>query len=478
MIRSLVLFITLIVGYMTIHAQNKEVLYDFIEIPQALMVNPGMNTIYNWYAGVPLISGIYVQGATSGLTVNDIFAADGLDINQKVRDRALNSLSKRDEANGIFQVDILNGGFRGQKDPANFFSFGMYVEGYALNYWPKDLAILAYEGNADRLGQRFDLNDLNASGQLINVLHFGVNRKIKNNLTLGARIKLYSGIVDINSTNNSGYFETTVGQNNLLRNTLVSDMRLRTSGLDALIDANDNGGGIGSLLTKRGLFGGDPGLGFDFGVTYNLNEQTVITGSLLDIGLIYHTSDVTNYTLEGSASIEGVEIILPEALSDPNADFWEDLVNEIEELVPFEENSKNYVTFRPIKFYSSIRYNFGKQGEPTEVCDCDNQTDSGDRSLYYLNSVGGQLYAINRPRGPQFALTAFYQRRFAKVLALKATYTVDKFTASNIGLGMSLQAGPVNLYIMGDNLLAYGNIADGNFASFQLGLNIISWERN
>ncbi|MGB5226683.1 MAG: DUF5723 family protein, partial [Eudoraea sp.] len=82
---------------MTIHAQNKEVLYDFIEIPQALMVNPGMNTSYNWYAGVPFISGIYAQGATSGLTVNDIFAADGLDINQKVRDRALNSLSKRDE---------------------------------------------------------------------------------------------------------------------------------------------------------------------------------------------------------------------------------------------------------------------------------------------------------------------------------------------------------------------------------------------
>ncbi len=478
MIRSLVLFITLIVGYMTIHAQNKEVLYDFIEIPQALMVNPGVNTIYNWYAGVPFVSGIYAQGATSGLTVNDIFAADGLDINQKVRDRALNSLSKRDEVNGIFQVDILNGGFRGQKDPANFFSFGMYVEGYALNYWPKDLAILAYEGNADRLGQRFDLNDLNASGQLINVLHFGINRQIKNNLTLGARIKLYSGIVDINSTNNNGYFETTEGQNNLLRNTLVSDMRLRTSGLDALLDANDNGDSIGSLLTKRGLFGGDPGLGFDLGVTYNLNKQTVITGSLLDIGLLYHTSDVTNYTLEGSASVEGVEIILPEALSDPNADFWEDLVNEIEELIPFEENSKNYVTFRPIKLYSSVRYNFGKQGEPTADCECDNQAANGDRSLYYLNSVGGQFYVINRPRGPQFAVTAFYQRRFAKVLALKATYTVDKFTASNIGLGMSLQAGPVNLYIMGDNLLAYGNIADGNYASFQLGLNIISWERN
>ncbi len=475
---SQILFCILLWGYMSCYAQNKEVLYDFLEIPQALLINPGMNASYSWYAGVPFISGIYVQGATSGLTVNDIFAADGLDINQKVRDRALYSLNERDEVNGIFQVDILNGGFRGQEDPANFFSFGMYVEGYALNYWPKDLAILAYEGNADRLGQRFDLNDLNTRGQLINVFHFGINRQMKNNLTLGARIKLYSGILDFNSTNNSGYFVTNAGENNLLRNTLVSDMRLRTSGLNELLDSDGSGRSLTGIFTKRGLFGGDPGLGFDIGGTYYFNEQLVVTGSLLDIGLLYHTSDVTNYTLKGSASVEGVEFILPDALSDPNADYWQNLVDEIEELLPFEEDEKNYVTLRPLKFYSSIRYNFGKQGEPNKVCNCDYRAYTSFRNLYYLNSVGAQLYAINRPRGPQLAFTAFYQRRFGKALTLKATYTADKFTSSNVGLGMSIQAGPVNLYVMADNLLTYRNIADSNIASFQLGLNIISWERN
>ena len=72
---SLFPLIILFTGYISSYAQNKAVLYDFQEIPQALMVNPGMNTFYNWYAGVPFISGIYAAGATSGLTVNDIFAA-------------------------------------------------------------------------------------------------------------------------------------------------------------------------------------------------------------------------------------------------------------------------------------------------------------------------------------------------------------------------------------------------------------------
>jgi hypothetical protein len=85
---------------------------------------------------------------------------------------------------------------------------------------------------------------------------------------------------------------------------------------------------------------------------------------------------------------------------------------------------------------------------------------------------------INRPRGPQAALTAFFQHRFGNILALKGAYTVDKFSWSNIGLGMSLQAGLVNFYLMADNLLAYRNIPDSHYASLQLGLNIISWGRN
>ncbi len=82
---------------------------------------------------------------------------------------------------------------------------------------------------------------------------------------------------------------------------------------------------------------------------------------------------------------------------------------------------------------------------------------------------------VNRPRGPQAALTAFYQRRFGNSMAIKATYTVDKFSYTNLGLGLNIQAGYVNFYVMADNLLSYRNIAASRYASFQLGLNIISW---
>ena len=472
------IFMATLFGLILARGQNKEVLYDFLEIPQSLLLNPGREMSYEWFAGVPFVSGVYVSGASSGIVVNDLFADDGIDINQKVRERALNNLSKRDEVNGIFQIDILSGGFRGRNNPRNFYSFGLYAEGYAINYWPEDLAFLGFDGNADQLGRRFDLNHLNASGQMLNVFHFGVNRQMNNSFTLGGRLKLYSAIVDFNSTDNSGYFLTDVGQNNLLVNTLDANMRLRSSGFNQLFNVDENGSSLTNLYTQRGFFGGDIGLGIDVGVTYHLNEQMLITGSLLDLGMIYHTTDVINYSLQGAASVEGIEVILPDALSDPGADLWEDLVDSIEELIPFEETDDNYVTLRPIKLYSSFRYNFGKQTKPRQTCDCELNPDANPRNLNYLNSAGIQIFAINRPRGPQAAITAFYQRRFGNVLALKTTYTVDKFSASNIGLGLSLQAGPVNFYIMGSNILSYGNLADSNFASFQLGLNIISWTPN
>jgi len=463
----------LLLASFVVHGQNKQLLYDFIEIPQAAMINPGVITDFQWYSGVPTLSGISFQAGSSGLSVNDIFANDGLDINDKIRNRAIAGMTPRDELSGTFQIEILNFGFRG-RNPDNFYTGGMYLEGDAIGYWFRDYAILAFEGNADRLNQRFDLGHLKTRGEMVNVFHFGVNKKVDSDLTVGLRGKLYSSILDFNSTRNKGFFITREGQNNILESTVNADMQSRSSGFNEVRNAVDDGN-VGGVLAKRAFFGGNLGLGLDLGFTYQLGEQTVLTGSLLDLGFIYHSNDVFNYTLNGDATVEGVEIILPDAVSNPDTDFWQDLVDEIEGFIPFESNRKNYIAFRPTKLYASLRYNFGEPLDSRANCECGLSASTNSIRAKYTNSLGGQLYMINRPRGPQAALTAFYQRRFGNFMALKTTYTIDKFSFTNLGLGLNLQAGPVNIYAMADNLLSYRNIADSRYASFQLGLNIISW---
>ncbi len=456
--------------------QNKALLYDFSEIPQSLMVNPGVQSDFQWYSGIPALSHVSFQIGSSGVNANSLFANDGLDFNDKVRDRLIFGMSPNDELSGNYQLELINIGFRG-KDTGNFYTAGIYHEGDAIGYWFRDYAILAFEGNADRLGQRFDLSHLSTRGEILNVFHFGVNHQWKRNITIGARAKIYSSILNFDSTRNKGFFVTTEGQNNLLASTLDADLRWRTSGINDLKAAEEDGS-IASTVLKNGFFGGNLGLGFDLGFTYNLNDQTVLTGSLLDLGFIYHTKDVMNYSLSGSATVEGVQIILPDALSDPNADFWQQLVDDVEQFIPFEDNTKNYITWRPTKLYASIRRDFGEQLPTRANCDCGPYATLGSFRAKYANSFGGQLYMVSRPRGPQAALSAFYLRRLGNFMALKTTYTIDKFSATNIGLALNLQAGPVNMYFMADNLLGYGNLANSQYASFQLGLNIISWGKN
>ena len=460
-------------------AQNKSVLYDFNEIPQSLSVNPGVETDFKWFAGVPLLSGISGYGGSNGISVHDIFADDGVDINVKFRERALNTLTPKDEFSSTIQLEYLTGGFRGE-NPNLFYSFGGYLEFDNITYWPQDYASLIFDGNADQLGRRFDLGDLKTRGSLVNVLHFGVNKKVDRNLTIGGRGKIYSGIVDYSSTSNNGHLSNTEGQNNLIATNLNADLLLRTSGLQDLDNASDSDT-LTNEIISRALFGGDLGLGIDVGFTYHLTERTTITGSLLEVGFIYHSSDPKSYSLKGNTTVEGIQINVLENFASLDRDFWQDLVDDIEAEVPFETDTKSYVSFRPTKMYASIRNDFGepvgKGGQ--QSCDCTaGSSGGGELRTKYRNSVGGQLYIINRPRGPQMALTGFYTRRIGNILALKGTYTVDKFSYTNVGLGMNLQAGPVNFYIMADNLLSYNNIADTNYASFQFGLNIISWGRN
>ncbi len=393
-----ILYIAILWTSNYLHGQNKQLLYDFTEIPQSLMINPGEHVDFKWYAGMPGLSGISFQAGISGISVNDIFANDGLDINDKVRNRAINGLKSRDEQSATFQVELLSGGFRG-KNLKRFYSFGMYIEGDVINYWPQDYAVLGFEGNADNWYRKFDLGHLKMRGELVSVFHFGINKRIKNNLIAGIRGKLYSGILDVNSTGNSGYFVTTDGQNNLVANTIQANMKMRTAGINSLGDAND-ANELSDYFLKKAFFGGDLGLGIDLGLTHYLNKNTVFTASLLDLGFIYHTKDVNTYSLKGGGTIEGIEVILPDALTDPNRDFWQDLVDEVEEFVPFETTHKNYISFRPTRLNASLRYDFGEELPSREECECDLGVGKGGsaRRARFSNAVGGQLYMVNRPR--------------------------------------------------------------------------------
>ena len=87
-------------------------------------------------------------------------------------------------------IEVLFGGFRGKNRPNDYYSFGVYGEGFFLNYWPEDLANLVLDGNANNIGRRFDLNHLAAQTEAVNVFHFGINRRLNNKLASRGKGKI------------------------------------------------------------------------------------------------------------------------------------------------------------------------------------------------------------------------------------------------------------------------------------------------
>lgn len=440
----------------SILAQNKQILYNFDQLPQTLLLNPGEIVSQKWHTGIPFLSGFSTHVGSSDITIYDIYADDGVSINDKVRNLVY-SLRSNDFAAINQQEELINIGIR-LKNKRDFLTFGFYQELDAIAYYPKDLAILFYEGNTN-LNKRYSLNQVNVKAELLGVLHAGISRKIEEDLQIGARIKMYSGVFNMQTRQNKGEFYTETGSLNQYAHILAGvDMLFQTSGifLPAGTDAST------SYFQNKLLMGGNLGLGFDLGFTYLPKKQWTLSGSILDIGFINNNQNNKVYNARGSFRFEGIEPNF-----DPNVtiDYWEDLKDEFEDELNYTKTSETYISWRSTKVNAQLKYEFGED----RFDDCyDTEVDQG-----YFNAVGAHLYTIFRPVAPQMAATVFYERKFTNSFRAKLTYTVDSFSFTNIGLGLSAKIGVFNIYGMADNLLGYQNLAKTNSASVQLGMNII-----
>jgi hypothetical protein len=466
--KYLMLFISVLCLSATI-AQNKQVLYGLEEVPQSLLLNPGGRVSQKAHFGIPLLSQFHLNAGVTGVTVFDIFGATGENINEKIR-RTVFSLENTDFFSATQQLEIINFGWRSKKNI--YFSGGVYEEFDFIIYYPRDLAILAYEGNANHIGEPFDLGELQTTGDLLTVYHFGASKEISKKLTVGLRAKLYSSMFSFKSTDNRGTFITSEGNpdsENIYEHSILDlDASIQTSGYASLRDM-DGSSEVVSEILGRALFGGNLGIGVDLGATYDITNRLTATASVLDLGAIFHSNDVESYRVSGDYTLDGIELIFPPlANGEATFPYYQNLEDEFEEQIPVDTLNSGYSQLRPLKVNAGLKYSFGKASENSGDCDCLNMGAGIQRN----QAVGLQFYSIQRPKGTQMAGTLFYYRRLWNFLSAKATYTIDSYSKDNVGFGIVADIGKVNFYMAADNLLRYENLAKANSVSLQLGFNI------
>lgn len=438
-------------------AQNKPVLYDFTEIPQSLLLNPGAEINYDWHVGIPALSGISLGVGLKGFTVKDLFADDGVDINIKL-ENLIFGLKSSDHIVINQQIELFYGGFRlpNEKD---YLSFGFYEEFNLIAYYPKDLTIFLFEGNKE-IGRVFNADSFNFKTDLVGVFHIGINRRVNKRLIAGVRFKLYSSAFEVKSTKNKGLFFTTKGINNIYRHNLQDiNLSIQTAGLFEGTNFNED---FYKNLFGKIFLGGNLGFGLDFGLTHMPNDQVRITASITDLGFIKNNKDVTSISAKGSFTTEGIELETP-IVSGIN--YFQNIIDDIKAGITRDTIFKSYVSFRSPKINGSVAYSFGLP----HLEDCFKpQFDNP-----YRNQIGFQIFSIIRPKQPQVASTLFYYRRINKFLRTKLTYTVDSYSASSIGFGLSSHFRNFNLYGSFNNLFGATDFYNSNYNGFQFGMNLL-----
>lgn len=434
-------------------AQDRALLFNQTHNPQALMQNPGMRYEQtDFHIGMPGLSSVYASFGNTGFTFNDLINDN--DINDNI-DAILAQLSPNGFLTFTQSLDLINVGWHHK---SYYFTAGIYQELDANIYYPRDMLDLVFKGNAGE-NRVYGFDDLNFTGNMQTVFHFGINKKIHGKLFMGTRVKLYTSNLNVKSTDNSGTFASVynpTGNDGLLfQNIRRLDLTFQSTGLDNFDEMSISDAAIGSNL----------GLGLDFGVSYHISRQAEITASILDFGLIRFNKNTRIDRVVGSYYYTGTQFNFPQfdANEDIN-DYFQEVEEEVKESIKTEESDRAYTYFQPVKFNLAFSFSFG--GNKND-CNCayDYNPVDGNQKL------GVQFFSLLRPKHFQNSLIGFYERSFGNVFYTKFMLGFDQFNKTNYGLGFGLDYKGINLFLNFDRINDIENIYYANAFSVQTGLS-------
>ncbi len=448
--------ILFLISVVSLKSQQK-LAFSFGESPQTLLLNPGAETNFRSHYGIPMLSDFSFDIGLTGFNLNDLFSNDSRAFKTRFEE-VLNKINSTDYMSFNTKIDILNVGFRLNKK--TYLSFGFYEELDFIGYAPKDFIELFYYGNEPFLNRSFSLSQVSLKGDFLGVLHAGISKKINEKLNVGARVKIYSSSINIESLNNSGTFSSSTSNENIIRQSLNNlNGQVRTSGI---VDSDDEFIDSPGEYFSKTFLGSNMGLGLDFGLTYHFTSQLEFTASLLDIGFIRHSKNTKNFNIDGNYVLDGLNF---EYDASSLSNYWQQVEQDFRDRVITEETQEAYTSWRPMKINAALKYSFGEKRDKT----CYSKT----HKQYYYNAIGFQIHNIMRPIKPQFSFTSFYEASLSKKIHTKFTHTINDYSSIIFGAATSLQLGKLSVFGGLDNLLGVADVSTANSIAFNFGFNIV-----
>ena len=430
--------------------QQDFILYHMPSIPQITQVDPASFPDSKLDIGLPIISSVYGSAFNTGFAFSDILTQDA---NGNVMPDVNGAMSKMRENNFLVlnaNTDLL---FLGFKKGNNFYSFNVTEKvDFTFNY-PKDLIIMALEGNGNNLlGERASFDGLGMD--FTHWREYAVHwvHDVDHKFSYGARLKYLYGMENFNTQ--VSYMGITTDQNT---HALTFDMNFefQSAGLP-LVVFDDTSNAIGAINTddedmmmQAGLSSGNlsnymfgrqnNGVGLDLGFNYHVNDKLLLEASVLDLGFISWNQYTSNSNLsEWDYTYSGIEDAITVFGNGSSVQFLKDVLEDSIEMSikeNFTYSTPSYRTALRTKVYVSMEY----------IVDHNN----------YISLTGYSSFVRNRWRR---GLGLAYNYHLGNFLSATASYSIYNRSYSNVGIGVSMNAGPLEIYFLTDNILALGTL--------------------
>jgi hypothetical protein len=443
----------------SLSAQEPTTTYFMKGVPQSNFMNPALhNDSSKLVIGIPGLSGVY-YGFNSGFAVNDLMhkgtgsLADSLVLDL---DKFQGALSTSNHVQQQFSLPILYIGFRNKN---SFFSFGVTEKALAMASFDKSIVDFLVEGNGNYMGKTQDLGNLDMDAFHYREYALGYsNALLKNKLTIGLKAKLLFGKSAFQTEKMHLEVETASDGSYL---NLNSDMKINLSApVNVEYDSENyfNGFNNDDMSAKEYLMNGDnKGLAFDLGAVYKLTPKITFSGSVIDMGKISFTNKTVNLDHVSTYKWEGVDF--SKSIDHGSSDYVKpsDLLdNEFNKLkdsfrpTKSEFSSEAFDITIPTKVYLGGTYDLNKQFNFGVL----------DRIFIYDGSS-------------QNTLTLSANAMFLNFLSLTGSYSVVGNSSNNLGLGLAIRAGFLQIYAVSDNVLTALDPSKVEFANARFGVSFL-----
>lgn len=425
--------------YHTTLAQQDFTLYNMNYVSQRSYLNPGfIPGGSKIYVGVPALSSFYLNVSNSGFKYSDAIRHREDDSLYVDYANVISKLKKNNYLSLALQEDILSFGIAVEK---NYFSLNISEKANVRFRYPKNFLEFLWKGNGAFLDKEVNIN-FGLDFTHYREYAIGAARQINDKLSLGLKLKYLYGMENFYTKRTDISLMTAADDFAI---TAKGNIELNSSGL------NDSSHfSFADYAFKRR----NNGFGVDLGFEYKANEKFTLSASLLDMGFIkwnYQPNNYVSHDRNAHFTFKGFDlnqVINSDSSSTKN--IGKILGDSLSKIFKIDTLHQSYKTKLSTQFYFSSNYNF------TEV-----------------SSAGVMLYGQFFDKSIHPGIAFSYNHKFLDRINLSASYSMYNRSYTNIGLGAAISGGPVQFYIVSDNVL--GMIFPQNAKNLHLhfGINLL-----